>query len=993
MVTAQRLSPVTQRAMRRLSGAFDPYLLALLLIAAFLFLLPMLAVVFGAFRTNPPGSPGTFTTHPVTQAIADHSNWTTLANSLGLAVAQSVISTTIGVFFAFVVARTNTPGRRLVTPMMVLILAVSPLFFALGWAMLGEPRGGGLNKLGELLFHGMWHSVNVFSWPGIIGVAAMQSAAVAYLLLIGPFLAVDRSLEEAAQIAGAGRFRTALTMETGLLAPNILAVATLGFLIGLQGFEIPLILGVPAGIRVFGTQIYFFAQEIQPPRFGEASVLSLLVIAVVLALVQARSRALRHRSFATVTGRSYRRDRWHIGRWRWACTGAIAVFGLLGLIAPLAQLAVGSFQSFFGLYRNYTLLNYKDLFADPSVIHALITTAVIMTIGGGLATCLAVLIGHKALRSRRRLGAFLNWMTWLPFAVPGVVLGLGMSWAWLSIPPLRPLFGTIWINLLGLMVLGVPIVSRSTEGALMQLSAELEEAARIAGGSARRVFARIVVPLILPSALAGWAIAAIVMAGNLAVPILLSSLSNQPVAVSIYNMYQSGNGAEAAALLCLMLVMLSVVMALAALALFVRRWAGPIAAKAAEGGAGVRLRQRSLSEELIAHSRRSRPAAVEMRGVTKRYGETLAVDGLDLNIEPGEFVTLLGPSGCGKTTTLRCIVGLEAPDGGAVTIGGVVMSDSQSGAFIPPERRETGMVFQSFALWPHMKVASNISYPMRIRGWPRADCSRRVDELLALVGLPGHARSQVGNLSGGQQQRVAVARALASNPALLVFDEPLSNLDAKMRATMRSELRRIHQAAGATSVYVTHDQTEAVALSDRVIVMKAGRIRQVGTPREIFSRPVDAYVADFVGFDNVIRGRVVACNGKAATVEIPGGLRLTGVPSAATGPRPGQAADVAFRAGAAVLPQVLHSENRIRGPLRDSTYLGDQVELKLDVCGVPVKLTVSDNEHDAIRRTNAGQDGREIEASIPVESVVILPALDGISAEQDIALTRELEGR
>jgi ABC-type Fe3+/spermidine/putrescine transport system ATPase subunit len=299
-----------------------------------------------------------------------------------------------------------------------------------------------------------------------------------------------------------------------------------------------------------------------------------------------------------------------------------------------------------------------------------------------------------------------------------------------------------------------------------------------------------------------------------------------------------------------------------------------------------------------------------------------------------------------------------------VRIGGRTVSDGSSGTFVAPERRGTGMVFQSFALWPHMRVGSNVAYPMRTRGWPRDRRERRVEELLALVGLPGTARSQVGQLSGGQQQRVAVARALASEPALLVFDEPLSNLDAKMRAAMRVELRRIHDEVGATSLYVTHDQTEAVALSDRVVVMEGGRVRQIGTPREIFSRPTDAYVADFVGFDNILSGTVVS-GGAQPTVEVGSGVRLLGTSSngelAAGGP-----VDVAFRAGAPRLANGVHeAPNLLRGQVRSATYLGDRVELRMDAGGLAVCVSVSDSEYAAL-------DGPEVGVVIPAESIVLL---------------------
>jgi iron(III) transport system permease protein len=955
--------------LRRRATGLDVELVLLLAVAVFLFLLPMLAVVYGAFRSGPPVAPGSFTLDGVLQAVRDPSNRATLVGSLGFALSQAVISTVLGVVFAFTVARTNAPLRGLVTPVMVLILATPPLFFGLGWAMLGDPRGGGLNRLVQLLTHGQWRPIDVMSWPGLIGVAGMKATSFAYLLLIGPFLAVDRSLEEAAQVAGAGRLRTLLTVEVKLLAPSIMAVALLGFLIGLQEFEIPLILGLPAGIRVFATQIYFLAQQVQPPRFGEASALSILVIAIVLLLVQARSRLISGTSFVTVGGRSYRRDPWDLGGWRWLLTACILVFGLVALVLPLAQLVVGSLQSFLGLYTHYTLANYESLLGDESVLRALTATALIMVVGGGLATAGAVLIGRRARRGGSALGALLGWMAWLPFAVPGVVLGLGISWAWLSIPPLRPGFGTVWINLLGLMVLGIPVVSRSVESALLQVSSELEEAARIAGATARQAFARVVIPLIRPSALAGWAIAAIVMSGNLAVPILLSSLSNQPVAVLIYDMYLGGEGGRAAALLCLLLAMLAAGMALGTSGLVLARWGSAMVGREATVDTSI-----SDDGPVVRSARTSRRAtAVELEGLSKRYGNVNAIVDLDLRIEPGELVTLLGPSGCGKTTTLRCVVGLEVPDTGRVRIGEDVVFDARRGVFVPPERRETGMVFQSFALWPHLRVGDNIAYPMRVRRWSRRQRESRTRELLALVGLPGTERLRVEHLSGGQQQRVAVARALAAEPRLLVFDEPLSNLDARLRAAMRRELRRIHDDAGATSLYVTHDQVEAMAMADRVVVMKDGRVRQVGTPREVFSRPADGYVADFVGYENVIAGRVSRQAGREVAVDLDHGLRLLGRCSNDAGLSPGAAAEIAFRGSSLRLTRALdEAPNLFRGQLEEVVYLGDRVDLRMKVGAVTFTAVVGDREYDRIRALK----GTEVEFHIPPEEVLVMHRWD-----------------
>lgn len=241
---------------------------------------------------------------------------------------------------------------------------------------------------------------------------------------------------------------------------------------------------------------------------------------------------------------------------------------------------------------------------------------------------------------------------------------------------------------------------------------------------------------------------------------------------------------------------------------------------------------------------------VILEKVSRNFGEFAAVSSVDLRINEGEFVTLLGPSGCGKTTTLRMVAGLEQNTGGRISIGNVVVSDAARGLFVPAERRALGMVFQSYAIWPHMTVFDNVAYPLRVRRMRRPEIRERVLAALKLVEMENYADRPAPALSGGQQQRVAIARALVFEPALLLLDEPLNNLDARLRAQMGSEFRALQKRLGITSLYVTYDQEEAMMLSDRVVVMQAGRVLQIGTPEEIYQRPRSREVATFFGSPN-----------------------------------------------------------------------------------------------------------------------------------------------
>jgi iron(III) transport system ATP-binding protein len=258
--------------------------------------------------------------------------------------------------------------------------------------------------------------------------------------------------------------------------------------------------------------------------------------------------------------------------------------------------------------------------------------------------------------------------------------------------------------------------------------------------------------------------------------------------------------------------------------------------------------------------------ALDIRGLHKTYrlpgGRSVpAVRDFTLRVEPGEFITLLGPSGCGKTTVLRALAGLEEPDEGDILL------DDRSIRRLPAHRRRVGLVFQNYALFPHMSVFENVAYSFRIRRTPLAQFRAEVEAALAAVGLEGLAARLPGQLSGGQQQRVALARAFVMRPDLLLFDEPLSNLDAKLRLQVRGELRRLQKRLGTTALYVTHDQDEAMSLSDRIVVMREGRIEQVGTPEDVYARPASHYVADFVGRINALPGRVVERGHERAVIE------------------------------------------------------------------------------------------------------------------------------
>jgi iron(III) transport system ATP-binding protein len=359
---------------------------------------------------------------------------------------------------------------------------------------------------------------------------------------------------------------------------------------------------------------------------------------------------------------------------------------------------------------------------------------------------------------------------------------------------------------------------------------------------------------------------------------------------------------------------------------------------------------------------------VTIRGLTKRYGDVAAVLGLELRVEPGELVALLGPSGCGKTTTLRLVAGFLKPEAGEIWVGERCLSSPA--AVVPPERRRMAMIFQSYALWPHMTVDQNVAYGLRFTGAPKADRDRRVKDILKAVQLEGYGSRYPGELSGGQQQRVAVARALVVEPEILLLDEPLSNLDANLREEMRFEIRRLHETFAITTLYVTHDQAEAMVISDRVAVLQDGRVAQVGTAEELFERPRTRFVAEFIGKTNLIDGRA---EGTATVAR--GDLRLQVASASLT---PGAAVAVSIRphqielrprasAGTAAAP----GTNVLTGTVLRVSYLGDGVDYQVRINGSDIVLRVAG---PAPPRVGLGES---VSVSVAVSACVPLPPGSG----------------
>jgi len=372
--------------------------------------------------------------------------------------------------------------------------------------------------------------------------------------------------------------------------------------------------------------------------------------------------------------------------------------------------------------------------------------------------------------------------------------------------------------------------------------------------------------------------------------------------------------------------------------------------------------------------------SVILENVTKVFedpqrpaGAVTAVNGVSLEVKDGELVTLLGPSGCGKTTALRVVAGFESPTSGRVLIGG------QDVSRLPPHARNTAMVFQSYAIFPHLTVAGNVAFGLEMRGIPKEDTAARVRAILDLVGLSGLEHRSPEQLSGGQQQRVALARAIITEPRVLLFDEPLSNLDAKLREQMRGEVRRLQQRLRITSIYVTHDQAEAMALSDRIVVMEAGRVQQEGTPFEIYARPANRFVADFIGRVNFLEGRVISSGPENLRIDVRGrALELYGRRAAV---RPGEPAILVVRPETLRLaPASPANPKTFQGIIRRAVYLGSTIEYEIEWDGATLLAVIgSPLEHGLL------PEGSPVSFDFPADTAHILPKeAEGIGGGQNL---------
>jgi iron(III) transport system permease protein len=515
-------------------------------------------LVIGIFRTAPIGLPGEWTLSEIGVVATEEATYTALANSAVYATATTLLATASGSLFAFLATRTTVHLRSFLTPIMLLALAMPTLLYAISWSMLANPAVGVLNVPFKEVF-GI-APLNAETWPGLVLVQSLKLTSFSYMLLLGPFATMNRSYEEASLVAGASRLGTLLRIDLPVLAPAIFGVVIILLVFGLGAFDVPQLLGGPAGVTVLSTRIYQLIGATSPPRYAAAAALALFMVAALFVLLAVQWRVTRGRQYVTITGKSYSAARWNLGKWSAVGSLAIVAYGIAALVLPAAQVVLTALQPALGLNERLGLGNFEIVLADPRTPAAIQVTILLAVTSGFAAMALATVLGYIARRTTGGARTYITMATLLPIAMPGVVLAVGILWAYIMTPGLRELYGTVWLAVIALIVGLVPIASRASHGALVQVGRELEEAAEVAGASRMRVLFDVVLRSILPSFVAGWVVAAIIAAGTLDVPLLLLPAGDPNVAVLAYALiYSAGFPTRASALLVILLLVIAAI--------------------------------------------------------------------------------------------------------------------------------------------------------------------------------------------------------------------------------------------------------------------------------------------------------------------------------------------------------------------------------------------------------------------------------------------------
>ena len=565
-------------------------------------------------------------------------------------------------------------------------------------------------------------------------------------------------------------------------------------------------------------------------------------------------------------------------------------------------------------FTGFSLKWYQELFQDRDLIQALKNSLILAVSSCGVSAVIGTLGAVGLSRIHWKTKGVMEYISILPLMIPEIILGMVLMafFYMLNLP-----FGMLTL-LIGHTVFCVPYILMEVKARLVGMDPSLEEAARDLGAGSFRAFWDITLPLIMPAVISGSLLAFAMSMDDVVISIFITGPRVSTLPIKVYTQMKTGVTPEINALCTIMLGVILLVLAVYL-----------IAGKRGKGN--IKL--------------------IELKNLTKNFDDQQVLRGINLDIHENEFLTLLGPSGCGKTTTLRIIAGFEEPSGGEVLFNGIEISK------LPPYKREINTVFQKYALFPHLNVMDNIGFGLNLKKVDKSVIEQKVKRMLKMVGLEGFEKRDVTLLSGGQQQRVAIARALVNEPKVLLLDEPLGALDAKIRKQMQIELKKIQREVGITFIYVTHDQEEALSMSDTVVVMNNGEIQQIGSPTDIYNEPENRFVAGFIGESNIIEGTMI----KDFLVEFDG-FRFECVDK---GFEDNEAIEVVLRPED--LDIVEPDQAKIRGTVRNITFKGVHYEILIE----------TELRTYMVHTTDYAEVGREVGLKFGPEDIHVMCRMGG----------------
>ncbi|MHC2332821.1 ABC transporter permease [Bradyrhizobium sp. USDA 4454] len=531
--------------------------LALLVaILAFLSVYPLSMLLYGSLHSTPPGMAGTFNLDGYRDVITLQSA-VTLLNTVGISLAKTIPSVVLAVLLAWILARTDTPFRGALEVLITLPFFIPPILTAMAWGMLGNPQVGLLNQLYQWITGSETAPINVYSYGGVVWHMMQYSVPFLFLLIVDAFRAMDPSLEEAATMCGASRLRTFGTVTLQLMLPALTGAAILSFIRGIENFESPLFFGSPAGIRVITTDIYDSINQRSPPQYQYATAVSFVIMALLFLIVLLQRRMLRGRSFQTITGKGYSPSVMRLGAWRWATFAFCVLFFVVTVVLPVGQLIIGSFFKFFGFYQwdMLTLEHYREVFGSSEFWRGFSNTMLLGLVGATLTMLLGAAVAYVSVRTKWRGRLLIDSMAWLPWMMPGIVLGVGFLWGFALLPHGIPIYGTIWALLLAYISLGTPLSVRAMSSAYAQLSFDLEECSRVHGASWLQTMRRIVLALAWPSFAVGWVLVFFGIMRELSASVLLYSVGSEVLSVVLLKLWANGNAEQVSVIGLIMMVL------------------------------------------------------------------------------------------------------------------------------------------------------------------------------------------------------------------------------------------------------------------------------------------------------------------------------------------------------------------------------------------------------------------------------------------------------